>query len=372
MAKIAEFMSLAGAMARILIFIILCGYGVAQSAESMSDSANVESTKNIVESMESTESLQDSTKDSTNARDAAESVESMRDSTKSAPNVAESTRDSAKDSTQSALDSAKSLDFVESKSPQDSALPNYEFPKYNDLSFANSLIERFSLHNANYFLPAYYTFSGQVAPYRNIEVKFQISAKINLFSDLFCGIGVFFGYTQKSFFQMYSRKISAPFRDNDYMPEILFYRALDWNLLGGKIYNIRFGYRHLSNGEWKARSRSIERILAELMYQNGDFHAKLALWAYISPSPSNIYKYIGFGDLQLKYSFLERNHLYLTIGNLFHNYGQYRGNVLLEYRFDLNKSSIYVQYFYGYGDNTFQYNRKTHSVGIGLAINNVF
>ncbi|RAX55281.1 hypothetical protein CCY99_00855 [Helicobacter sp. 16-1353] len=247
-------------------------------------------------------------------------------------------------------------------------MPNYEFPKYTDLSFANSMIERFSLYNENYFIPLYYSINGIRAPYKPFEVKLQISAKINLASDLFYGIGLFFGYTQASFFQMYSRDISSPFRDNDYMPEIMFYRALNWKLFGGEFYNIRFGYRHLSNGETKERSRGTDRIVAEIMYRYSDFTAHLKAWGYIRRSPSNINKYMGYSDLILSYKFLNRNHLNLTISNLFHNYTNYKGSVLLEYKFDLEILSVYVQYFYGYGDNIYQYNIKTHNIGIGFSI----
>lgn len=257
---------------------------------------------------------------------------------------------------------------IDSESDQEQ-IPNYEFPKYTDLSFANSMIERFSLYNENYFIPLYYTISGMREPYNRYEVKLQISAKVNITDNLFYGIGVFFGYTQTSFFQMYSSSLSAPFRDNDYMPELMFYRALDWKFLGGEFYNLRFGYRHVSNGEESFRSRGIDRIVAEIMYRNGGFNAHLKAWAYFNKDPSDIDKYIGYSSLTLSYNFLTSNHISLTINNLVHNYAKYKGGILAEYKFDLTKLSIYMQYFYGYGDNLYQYNIKTHSIGVGFAIN---
>ena len=156
------------------------------------------------------------------------------------------------------------------------AIKNYEFPKYDDINTTNDMLQRFSIHNESYFIPVYYSISGIRAPYKPIEVKLQISVKVNLFDDILFGIGLFFGYTQTSFFQMYSGNISAPFRDNDYMPELTFYRALDWKLFGGEFYNIRLGYLHRSNGEeLRERSRGIDRIITELMYKNGNFNANL-------------------------------------------------------------------------------------------------
>ncbi|RDU58010.1 phospholipase A [Helicobacter sp. MIT 99-5507] len=246
---------------------------------------------------------------------------------------------------------------------------NYEFPRYDDINIANSILHRLSIHNENYFMPLYYSISDIRKPYKPYEVKMQISAKVNLFDDILFGIGLFFAYTQISFFQMYSGEISAPFRDSDYMPELTFYRALDWKLFGGEFYNIRFGYLHRSNGEEMFnRSRGIDRIVTELMYRNGNFRANIKGWFYVGYDPTNIRRYVGYSDLKLGYIFLERNHIYLTIHNLFHNYKNYKGSLLFEYKFNFNIISLYLQYFQGYGDNIYQYNIKSKNIGIGVSI----
>ena len=246
---------------------------------------------------------------------------------------------------------------------------NYEFPKYDDINIANDLLQRFATHNENYFMPFYYSIDGIRAPYKKYELKMQISAKVNLLDDIFWGIGLYFAYSQVSFFQMYSGEISSPFRDNDYMPELALYKALDWKLFGGEFYNIRFGYLHRSNGEeTRRRSRGIDRIFSELMYKNGDLKANIRAWVYLGYDPINIRRYIGYSDLKLRWTFLSRNHLILTINNLFHNYKHYKGSLLFEYKFDLHRVSLYLQYFQGYGDNIYQYNIKSKNIGIGLAI----
>lgn len=259
--------------------------------------------------------------------------------------------------------------YTECKNHGKNEYANYEFPKYYDLELANSIIKRFSVHNENYFIPLYYSIFGTREGYNPYEVKLQISAKVSLFGDLFYGIGLFFGYTQTSFFQMYSGDISAPFRDSDYMPEITFYRALDFDFLGGKFYNIRFGYTHLSNGESEVeRSRSIDRIIVELMYKHGDFNTNLKTWWIIKKDPIDINKYVGYSNLVLSYKFLERNHIILTVYNLLRNYKRDKGATSLEYKFDLSKISFYMHYFYGYGDNIFQYNIKSQSIGVGFSL----
>lgn len=247
---------------------------------------------------------------------------------------------------------------------------NYEFPKYTEDS-ANSLLDRFSLHDENYFLPAYYTISGLRTPYRPIEAKFQFSAKINIAEDLFYGVGFLFAYTQQSFLQLYSPRISSPLRDSDYMPELLLYRALDWELFGGRFYNLRMGYKHHSNGEDGRRSTGVDMLIAEIMYKNSDLSATFKTRVFLGKEPLEIDKYYGYSDLVLKYDFLPKNHLTLNILNAFHNYKNYKGGILLEYKFDMTKASIYFQYFYGYKDALLQYRHKTQSVGIGLSINKI-
>lgn len=300
------------------------------------------------------------------------------------PFIAESADlDSTKDNKNATISESKSQDSTSSESkpesnleskPQDSTkteqdkVIDYEFPEYKDIDLANSLISRFSLHNENYFLPIYYQ-SNILKPYKKYEVKFQFSVKMNIFRDLFYGVGAYFGYTQKSFFQMYSPKISSPFRDSDYMPEIMLYKPLNIPLFGGEIYNVRFGFKHNSNGEMSdERSRGVDMIMAEMMYKINDFKLTLEAWAYIRKDPPDIDKYLGYSNLILEYDFLTHNNIRLTISNLVQNYAKYKGNVLLEYKYNFSRFAIYVQYFYGYADNDLEYNIKKHGIGVGVAV----
>lgn len=278
----------------------------------------------------------------------------------------------SKDST---LESKDSKDSTLQSDEKSSEILDYEFPKYEDNSILNSFLARFSLHEENYFLPIFYqtnVYQINTNPskqYKNYEAKFQFSAKANIFSDLFWGVGAYFAYTQKSFFQIYSPKISSPFRNNDYIPELMLYKPLDIPLFGGEIYNIRFGFKHTSNGEMvNKHSRGIDMIMAEIMYKVSSFRLKLKAWAYIRKDPPEIDKYLGYSSLILEYDFLVKNSLRLSIGNLFHNYAKYKGNVMLEYKYNFEYFAFYVQYFYGYGDNILEYKTKKHGVGVGAAI----
>ena len=297
-----------------------------------------------------------------------DSFESTTDSLESNVDSPESIAESMQDSPESTAEST--IDSVESTAQK--AFYDPEFPDYDDdVEFLQSLIERFSMHNENYFLPLYYNTNifqshdvkPYTKPYNKFEVKLQISAKASIFKDLFgSGIGSYFAYTQKSFFQLYSVEISSPFRSNDYNPEFMIYRPFDFGL------NVRFGYRHLSNGDAGNDSRSINIMALDLVYKISDFRATLKSWVYLTHDPRDIRQYLGYSDLILEYDFLERNHLSLTIGNLVHNYKHYKGNVKLEYRVDMRHFGIFVQYFYGYADSLHEYNLKKHAIGVGFAL----
>lgn len=248
-----------------------------------------------------------------------------------------------------------------------------EFPIYRDADLANALISRFSPHNENYFLPYYHTIFGRRAPYEPIEAKLQFSAKALLSEDLGFGVGLFFAYTQTSFFQIYAPKISRPVRDSDYSPELVLYKPLNLAFLGGEIHNFRLGYRHLSNGEGDfARSRGMDRIVAEIAWRRGfeagEIVVRLSAWAYLSSEQNAPMRYRGYSDLALFGTLFKRHHLSLNVQNLIHDYRRYKGALRLEYKFDLARFSIFAQYFYGHGDNLFQYNLKTQSVGVGIAV----
>lgn len=278
-------------------------------------------------------------------------------------------------------DSAESSEYFtqETTDSAESSIIDYEFPQYNDESFLNSLITRFSLYNETYFMPIYYQTNMASSPYqksyKKYETKLQVSFKVNIFRDLFWGIGSFFGYTQTSFFQIYSQNISSPFRSNDYSPEFMLYKPLNVEFWGGSLYNIRFGYRHKSNGEVNKEnggianlSRGIDTIALDIAYKISDVRIILKAWVYAKKSPKALEKYLGYSDLIVEYDFLTRNHLRLTIANLIHNYAKYKGSVKLEYSFDIKNFALYVQYFYGYGDNLIEYNVKKHGVGVGFSI----
>src|SRR5262249_28590730 len=86
----------------------------------------------------------------------------------------------------------------------------------------------------NYVLFARYTNNLNLEPYEplraegakaydfeDVEAKFQLSFKARLLTTSDRRWGLWFAYTQESYWQVYNADISRPFRENNYMPEVL-------------------------------------------------------------------------------------------------------------------------------------------------------
>lgn len=57
---------------------------------------------------------------------------------------------------------------------------------------------------------------------QHAEGKFHIPLKTKLWNSVFdTPLDLWFGYTQKSYWQLYNTKWSSPFRDTDYEPEVI-------------------------------------------------------------------------------------------------------------------------------------------------------
>jgi phospholipase A1 len=83
--------------------------------------------------------------------------------------------------------------------------------------------------------------------YSNTEVKFQFSAKLKAI-EIKERFDLWIAYTQLSFFQLYNKSKSAPFRESNYEPEIMGVVHTDYDLFGLKGRFINIGLVHQSNG----------------------------------------------------------------------------------------------------------------------------
>lgn len=246
-------------------------------------------------------------------------------------------------------------------------------------------------HNPMYLMPAWYNSSPNYRPQsptrgvsdaeasarqKRLEAKMQVSFKTKLLEDLFkTRSDVWFGYTQESNWQLWSQgEKSAPFRNNDYSPEVFITQPVKANLpLGGKLRMVGAGFVHQSNGRTRPESRSWNRIYAMAGMEWGRLTVIPRVWMRAFDQKNDdddnpdISRYMGYGDLKLQYNFNDKQVVSSTVR---YNPKTGRGGVMADYSFPLRgKMKGYVQAFHGYGENLLDYNHKQNSIGFGVKLN---
>ncbi|MCX5848072.1 MAG: phospholipase A [Deltaproteobacteria bacterium] len=260
-------------------------------------------------------------------------------------------------------------------------------------------------YRPNYFLPLAYNsspnddtdldFDPDAKAQRN-EVKFQLSFKFKIWRDIIRspaikdiiekstgirGIDIWIAYTQQSFWQLYNSAFSAPFRDTNYEPELLFNFRVQREipgLMGTKLQFINFGFNHQSNGRSEPLSRSWNRIVANVGLEKDNFGLMLKTWYRIPENETNddnpdITRYTGYGELWGTLYWRNQRFAVMLRNNL---RSENLGAIQLEWSIPLSsinenlarKISLYVQYFNGYGESLLDYNKSTNRISAGLML----
>lgn len=238
---------------------------------------------------------------------------------------------------------------------------------YSVVSAARGL----SLHKPIYLYPATYS---AAYPGNKTEVLFSISLKLRVFS-----LPLYFGYSQKSFFQAYNGGDSKPFRENDFNPE-LFYRFIPadrerWLHLGADA-----GIEHESNGQSLPNSRSWNRIYIAPFRAEGNRLIYWKWWYRIPEDKSrprddpkrddnpDIQDYYGYSELHVEQQFFGEQLVHLMFR---YNPVRGRGAVNLQYSIPgPGRNFFWSLYVWnGYGESLLDYNRSITRVGIGITLN---
>jgi phospholipase A1 len=241
-----------------------------------------------------------------------------------------------------------------------------------------------TFHRSNYALAFSYNFTPNPAPLQEVdpaktltkaEVTFQLSFKARLWRDIFGkDIVLWFGYTQRSFWQLYNFDDSSPFRETNYEPEMLFNIGTRFSFLGLQARFIQFGVNHQSNGQSEPLSRSWNRLVANIGIERGDLSLLLKGWYRIPDVDDDnpgLTHFVGSGELWAYY-FLKKHRLAVMVrDNL--NFRENRGAIQLEWSFPLFAMvGGYVQYFLGYGESLLDYNHRVNRIGVGFILSDWF
>lgn len=263
--------------------------------------------------------------------------------------------------------------------------PSNETPLVEVVPVAQSVDEEASrnlfLDNFYTYEPLYFLFGTDPS-----NAKFQISFKYRFvdedsrFANNHPWLSNFFvAYTQTSFWDLASE--SAPFRDTNFKPEIL-YQFNDVRLpsLGEEAYfDFRAGYQHESNGQSGADSRSLNIAYLEPAFHWNvfdDYQLSIAsrIWTYVGATDGNddIRDFRGRSSLTAT---LTQDQGFQLEAYVRGNPGEGHGSLQLDLSYPVSALSffnldfyLYGQFFTGYGESLLDYNRKDTRFRLGLGI----
>ncbi|WP_348645613.1 phospholipase A [Marinobacter sp. S6332] len=207
----------------------------------------------------------------------------------------------------------------------------------------------------------------------NEEAKYQISFKVPLLTGwLEDDTTLWFGYTQRSFWQVFNQDDSAPFRETNYEPEIFLRHLANWDLGFVTFNGMSVGINHQSNGQSEPRSRSWNRIMAGAAFTRGRWLFSLQPWYRIPEDKENdnedIHRYLGYADYNVVYKLAEDRTFSLRLMNNLHS--DNRTSLEFGYSFPLGGTiKGFFQYYNGYGESLIDYNHRIERFGIGIMLN---
>lgn len=234
-------------------------------------------------------------------------------------------------------------------------------------------------YKLNYILPLSYSDSQNDAAWQqlypgegldDVEVKFQLSAQIKVWDNIFQGNGdLWLAYSQLSFWQAYNSNNSSPFRESNYEPEAYVAWAMDRKLAGLTGRLLKIGFVHQSNGRSEPLSRSWNRIYAAAALERGNFAVQIKPWYRLPEEKDNpdIADYLGYGEVDLYYT--AGKHLFHALWRNNLDINGNRGAIQLDWGFPIYKGlKGYVQYFNGYGESLLDYNDSSNRIGFGFML----
>lgn len=221
--------------------------------------------------------------------------------------------------------------------------------------------------------PFHEQFPDEKISFDNTETKFQISFKFPVVKSIFGKNGdLYAAYTNRSFWQMYNSKESAPFRETNHQPELWlrFYSGREF--WGFRNLANDIGIVHQSNGRSGSISRSWNRIYARFLFEKGNLAFSIQPWYRIPEDEDDddnpdIEDYLGNFEFQSAYKWGAHEFGLMFRNNL--DCGENHGAVQLDWSFPLYEHLRgYVQWFNGYGESLIDYNANVNSIGAGIKL----
>ncbi|MDD3004146.1 phospholipase A [Flavobacterium sp.] len=208
--------------------------------------------------------------------------------------------------------------------------------------------------------------------YNNIESKLQFSFKAKVAERILWGkADLWIAYTQKSHWQLYNAKLSRPFREINYEPEVILNVPVNFSFLGIDAKMVGVAFNHESNGKSLPFSRSWNRIIFHAGFESGNWSFYIRPWLRLRQEKDenpDINKYIGKADI---------NVIYTKNGNVFSFIGSHnlqfdqtlRGGGTFSWSYPIQGNlKAQLQISHGFGETLIDYNNVQTTIGIGICL----
>lgn len=219
--------------------------------------------------------------------------------------------------------------------------------------------------NPNYTVPL-------IIPYNDYEAKFQFSFKTKIARGLLWNHGdLWAAYTQKAHWQLYNEKLSRPFRELNYEPELILNFGTRYKLLGftGRMLGVIFN--HQSNGRSLPWSRSWNRIILQAGFERKDWQVILRPWFRIPDADDEnpaIENYYGRGEAVVVWNSGRHQFSSVMTHSLRFDKGG-KGSIQLNWVFPVIKNlKGHLQFSHGYGETLMDYNHRQTTAGLGISL----
>lgn len=228
-------------------------------------------------------------------------------------------------------------------------------------------------------------------PYKQTEQKIQLSIRTKLAKGMFKSgsndnddhDSLWFGYTQKSYWQLFNSGLSRPFRVTDHEPEVIYIYPHQIPLADGWSYRLSgLGLVHQSNGQALPLSRSWNRVYLmgaaeKTLGQDASLMLQGRLWRRLRESSGDddnpgIEDYVGRAELTGSWQISKSQALSLTLRHSLRQAA--RGSARIDWTLAPASSPNYtglryhLQWFSGYGDSLLDYNQKRNVLSVGLSL----
>lgn len=229
--------------------------------------------------------------------------------------------------------------------------------------------------------------ASSAVAYRSTEMRVQLSVRTKLAKGLLTPAGsdrldsLWAGYTQQSYWQLFSPGISRPFRNTDHEPEVIYVYPTTADLpWGWRWRHSGIGLVHQSNGQSLPLSRSWNRVYLMTGLELADrWRLTARIWKRLPESAlkddnPGISDYIGRAELGLGWNLDQNNSLSLLVRHSLS--ATARGSARLEWLHSLGTGwvgassnlRLHTQLFSGYGDSLIDYNRQRTVFSVGVSL----